>query len=353
MHVEVVPATGDVAGAVQGLSVVPAETLARWSLSGGIQVGSLVLARRDGAVVAAAFEVHRPLAAYRKIVEVWADEPGAAEAVVSEIEARAWREGAVAVKWEFRSRDEAGWAIAAARGYSELPVPELGGPVAGPYRRPTGFGRVLWQDGRPSRIPYMRQTTDFTCGPVALQMGLAALGLADAPTRAEEMRLWRTATTVGGCDPLGLGVAAALRGAEPEVVMSTEAPTLLELCQTDEERDLRGFLQAEFRAELIGRGRPARTEVFDLDTIREGLQNGAVALVLIEQLGMHAEASPHWITVHGMAGEVFLAHDPWTDAHLGESFVDAVDLPLPPATLDRLAWYGHPAYRGLVLLHRP
>ena len=66
---------------------------------------------------------------------------------------------------------------------------------------------------------------------------------------------------------------------------------------------------------------------------------------------MHDESCPHWITVHGTVGDhMFLAHDPWTDANLGESWIDGADLPLPAATLDRLAWYGTPSYRGLVLL---
>ncbi|MBW8484130.1 peptidase C39 family protein [Actinomadura parmotrematis] len=347
--IDVLPVAGTAAGAAD-LTGVPAELLRRWDRHGGVQEAALVTARDGGALVAAAFEAHRPLTAYRKIVDVWAADDAAGDLLVENVEERAWRDGAVAVKREFAARDGA-WRRALERGYVEVPVPRWAGPVAGPHRAEERFGLVRWRDAAPRRaVPYMRQTTDFTCGPVALQMGLAALGLRGEPDRADEMRLWRTATTVGGCEPLGLALAAADEGAAPQVLLSTEEPILLELCRNDEERDLRAFLQSGFRAEAAARGLDVRTETFGLAALREALAGGAVALVLIDELGMHAESCPHWITVHGAAGDVFYANDPWTDADLGETYLDAADLPLPAATLDRLAWYGSPAYRGLVLL---
>lgn len=365
-HIDVLPVAGDVTRTAAGLAALPAELTARWNQHGEAQLATLYTARDGDRLVAAAFEVHRPLTAYRKVVDVWlADEDGAAQArteaaLLDAVEARAWREGAVAVKREFRERGGAGspWARSLARCYTELAAPEWGGPVAGPHRGGQVHGQVLWRGAAPDReVPYMRQTTDFTCGPVALQMGLAAVALAGAPSRDEELALWRQATTVGGCEPLGLALAAADRGARPTVSLSTEQPVLLELCTDDEERDLRGFIQSGFRAQAAARGLEVRTEPFTLDAVRDAVAAGGVALVLIEQQGMHQESCPHWITVYGVqetpGGEpVFLAHDPWTDAHLGESWVDAAALPLPSAALDRLAWYGTPSYRGMVRLER-
>jgi hypothetical protein len=353
LRIDVLPVTGEVAGVAEGLTDLPAELLRRWSLHGGVQVATLVIARREAELAATAFEVHRPLTAYRKIVDVWAPDPAAGDLVVETIEDRAWREGAVAVKRRVTARDHE-WSRSLHRGYTEVPVPRWPGPVAGPHHGDASLGQVRWRDRAPAgSMPYMRQTTDFTCGPAALLMGLSALGLHDQPSREAEMRLWRTATTVVGCEPLGLALAAADRGVVPEVLLSTERATLLELCRNDEERDLRRFLQDGFRAEAAARGLSVRTEAFDLGTLRSVLAEGAIALVLIEQLGMHAESSPHWITIHGVEGDVFYANDPWTDADLGETFLDAVDLPLPAATLDRLAWYGTPSYRGMVVLRRP
>ncbi len=370
LHIDVLPVIGDVGAVADGVADLPADLLRRWRLAGGVQVRTLLTARSGRTLVGSAFEVHRPLTAYRKIVDVWTrdDHDGqVADALVTAVEERAWREGAVAVKRWFPERETepgseaasgsgrasgSAWERSLARGYRELTTPTWAGPVTA---RPedTGHGQVRWRDGGPRRaVPYMRQTTDFTCGPVALQMGLCGLGLQDRPGREQEMRLWREATTVGGCEPLGLALAAADRGAVPEVVLSTEEPILLELCRTDEERDLRAFIQAGFRAETAARGIDVETAAFDLDRLRGALDDGGVALVLIEQFGMHAESCPHWITVHGVSGDgdVFYVNDPWTDADLGETWVDALDLPLPAATLDRLAWYGTPSYRGMIVL---
>ncbi|MGI8333853.1 peptidase C39 family protein [Actinomadura scrupuli] len=353
LRIDVLPVIGEATGVAEGVAGLPAGLLRRWSLHGGIQVATLVTARHGDRLAAAAFEVHRPLTAYRKIVDVWAPDPAAGDLVIEAIEERAWREGAVAVKRQFGARDHE-WSRSLERGYTEVPVPRWAGPVVGPQQGDPGLGQVRWRV-RPPRgpVPYMRQTTDFTCGPAALLMGLSALGLRAEPTREDEMRLWRTATTVGGCEPFGLALTAADEGARPEVLLSTERTTLLELCRNDEERDLREFLQRGFRTEAAARGLGVRIEAFELGTLRAVLAEGAIALVLIEQLGMHAESSPHWITVHSVDGDVFYANDPWTDADLGETFLDAVDLPLPAATLDRLAWYGTPSYRGMVVLRRP
>ncbi|WP_084464184.1 peptidase C39 family protein [Microtetraspora fusca] len=385
LDIAVLPVHGDVGQVAEGLlDHVPEETLRHWRLAGGIQVRTLVTARVDGVLVGAAFEVHRPLTAYRKIVDVWAPDERVADLLVETIEERAWREGAVAVKRWFAAKDsehdelggaledldgstgrpagdpadpgnpaaagKSAWRRSLERGYREAPVPVWAAPVTADPAD-TGYGQVRWRGAAPDRaLPYMRQTTDFTCGPVALQLALCGLGLQDQPDRGEEMRMWRQATTVAGCDPLGLALAAADRGAVPEVLLSTEQPTLLELCTTDEERDLRRFIQSGFRADLAERGITVETTVFDLDRLRAVLADGAIALVLIEQLGMHAEPSPHWITVHSVDGDIFYANDPWTDADLGETYLDALDLPLPSATLDRLAWYGTPSYRSMVVL---
>ncbi|HEX6927945.1 MAG TPA: peptidase C39 family protein, partial [Gammaproteobacteria bacterium] len=65
-----------------------------------------------------------------------------------------------------------------------------------------------------ANVPYYRQTTEFTCGPAALMMAMAAIDPAIDFNRRLEFRLWREATTVfmtsghGGCGPFGMALAA-------------------------------------------------------------------------------------------------------------------------------------------------
>lgn len=347
-HVELLPVLGALSVAAPWTAELPEEVRTRWDRAGAAQVRTLVVATRAGRRVATALEVHRPLTAYRKLVDVIAETPSDEGALLDAVEQRAWSEGAVAVKREFWTRDAA-WERSLARGYVEMALPRWGAPVTSADRLPGG--QVRWREAGPRRrVPYMRQTTDFTCGPAALQMALAGLGLQGEPDRHRELALWRRATTGDGCDPLGLGLAAADEGAAVRVLLSTTEPTLLELAANEESRELRRFIQEGFRAELAQRGLAPDATAYDVRDLRRAVEHDEIPLVLIDEQGMHADSCPHWIAVHDVIGDVFLAHDPWTDAHLGETYVDGRDLPIPSASLDKLAWYGHPAYRAAVIV---
>src|SRR5690606_16423644 len=84
-----------------------------------------------------------------------------------------------------------------------------------------------------SPTPYYRQTTDFTCGPACLMMGLARFRQGYQANPVDEIRFWREATTVfmmsgiGGCEPFGLAVAAADAGLCPEIHVSHAGPLFL------------------------------------------------------------------------------------------------------------------------------
>ncbi|WP_436532808.1 peptidase C39 family protein [Actinoplanes sp. HUAS TT8] len=333
-------------------AVVPAATLERWRRHGGVQEAVLWTGEDDSGLVTAAVEVHRPLTAYRLILDLW-EVDGRGDELVAAIEHAAWEAGAAGVKRWFPAAGGQAWERSLARGYEEVAVPRWSGPVAGPHHRDPGAGQVKWRSAPARRVPYLRQTTDFTCGPAALLMGLAALGLRGEPTRDDEIRLWRSANTIGGSEPLGLALAALGEGAVARVSLSTSASTLLELCGTDEERDLRGFIQSGFRTDLAAANADVRTEAFTIADVQAILDAGGVSLVLIEQFGMHASSCPHWILVHSHRDGILYANDPWTDADLGETYLDGLDLPLPALTLDGLAWYGRPAYRGLLALSPP
>ena len=64
-------------------------------------------------------------------------------------------------------------------------------------------------------VPYYPQTTDFSCGPAALIMAMAAMDESQPVTTLEELKIWREATTIfmlaghGGCGPHGLALGLA------------------------------------------------------------------------------------------------------------------------------------------------
>ncbi|HEV7259928.1 MAG TPA: peptidase C39 family protein [Bosea sp. (in: a-proteobacteria)] len=210
------------------------------------------------------------------------------------------------------------------------------------------------------QVPYWRQTTRFTCGPASLMMGIGALQPGTLPDRHAEIALWREASSIagltgpGGCDPIGLALAADTRGFSARVFHSTDRPILLERVDTEEKRELVGFVQAEFRERAAAAKLAIEARPFSLEDVREALARGEVALVLINQRLTHGRDTPHWILVHGYEDGWFLVSDPWSEPERGESAADVSDLPVASAKLDAMAWFGEPPYRCAVMLgHRP
>ncbi|WP_041582824.1 peptidase C39 family protein [Xylanimonas cellulosilytica] len=124
---------------------------------------------------------------------------------------------------------------------------------------------------------------------------------------------------------------------------------LLEGVTADGEREASTFIQRSFRERALADGLEVETREFGIAEVAAHVAGGGTALVLIDQHPLHAEPYPQWVTAHAVRGDVVVVHDPWTDAHLGESWLDAADLPLPLKTLDRIAAWGEPFYRAALL----
>ncbi|WP_095202612.1 peptidase C39 family protein [Mesorhizobium carmichaelinearum] len=204
--------------------------------------------------------------------------------------------------------------------------------------------------------PSWPQTAGFTCGPSALAMAMAGLDPALRPDRALEVELWREATTIigpsgpGGCDPYGLALAAHRRGLRVEMFMSSAGPIFLDRAASEERRGLMRFVQAGFKHEAEAASLPIEPRAFAVEEIGQALDRGFLALVLIDQAVMMGHTCPHWLLVHGHGGGVYFVNDPWIEPDRLELPMDVIDLPVSATELDRMAWYGNPAYRAAVLV---
>lgn len=329
-----------------------------WGAPAGVQDRAVLLAWQGKTLRAAAFTSSRPLTAYLKIGAVWTD-PAVDQTeahhlrrqLLHAIEKRAWSRDLRVVKVQYRSSDPMAASDREA-GYTQWATPRMATALPSTNDHvPTG--QAKWRiTPAPRDVPYVRQTTEFTCGPAALSMGLAGHGRIDSPSRQLEIDMWRQATSVGGhggCDPYGLAVAAYHQQVRADVWLSTDDYILTEDVSTDADRDLKAFVQHELRAAATDAGQH-RTAWFAIDDLQQVVDSGQMAIVLIDEDEMHAESCPHWILVHSYHDGVFIAHDPWTDSHLGESWIDGYNLPIHPQDLDRLAQFGDPPYRSMVVL---
>ena len=185
------------------------------------------------------------------------------------------------------------------------------------------YQRYLWDvghagDARALHSPFYGQTLDFTCGPCALMMAMAALDLSLVPDRPTEIRLWREATTVflaaghGGCGPFGLAAAAARRGFATTIYAPKAQTLFIDSVRDERKKSVIELVEADFRADVAKTGAEVNHSPVSPQKIIEHLSAGRVPIVLISLWRLHGEKGPHWVVVTGFDGAVFRVLDPIT-----------------------------------------
>jgi len=345
-----IPVDGSTVSAVEGLGL-PREVADQWSRYSEPLCRFILVARTDDGIAGAALVASRPLASYLKIAGIWTDstvgDAGHVRlALISEAEQLTWETGGLVIKLEIPPGTS---RPAAPPGYIDVAAPKMAAPIPDPSP-PVPAAQFKWRKTSPrTAVPYMRQTTDFTCGAAALSMTLTHFKVIGGPDRATELDLWRQATTVLACDPYGLAVVAARQGLRPAAVtVSTGDVLFTENLPTEQDRELRAFIQGDFRRQAEQAGVDTQLRAFDVCELHDVIASGCLAMVLVDELLVHGQACPHWILVHGLDGDHFIAHDPWSEISQGESWLDAYDVPLSADALDQIAWTGQPPYRAML-----
>lgn len=337
--------------------LLAAETLERWISRAGSAPRAQILAIRSPAdgTSGVALLLQRPGTAQVKV----ADAVGDLRAVTSAVLAHAREIAAVAVKWE-------AWSTAPPDGFGFTP---LRPPRAEQAVPPSGY--VCWIAGPGARHEpeHYRQSEPFTCGAVAALLARAGIshscgeGCGEGPgggcgegsgggsgiDRAAELTLWRDATHVTACEPIGLGLA--MRRRWPELVLrihlDTAEPVMLEHLDGPE-RAWRALLQQEFRREAEQSGLLLESAPLSLEEIRRGVERGEQFLLLISLQEMLGVDVPHWVLCHGAVPGALLVEEPWVAAEAGESWVDSHLLPLEEDALERMTRIGPQGYRGAI-----
>lgn len=335
-HTEV---TANTPREIEALLALPSETLGEHYSPA---LHSLV--DEAGTVRATLLESYRPGTLTRKFSYVTGESSAAVEALIAARTEACLAASCVSVKWE---DPEATYAESAERlGFTQLPSPKDSGPgTAAPqaawvrYAQPWEFAPT----------PYYRQTTDFSCGPVSLLMAQAHWLGAASMTRDRERAIWRQATRFAGCGVRALSLQVDPAAFDLEV-FDTEylAPQVTPM----EPRDARAFANEEDNLRAAEAGVAITERVIAVSEIAAAVEHGARVLVLIDEFRFHGDPMPHWVVAHAHRDGVVLLNDPWVDHDSGESWVDAVDVPVSLAELDEMAWWGDPQYRSALVLSR-
>lgn len=207
-------------------------------------------------------------------------------------------------------------------------------------------------------VPYFAQTLDFTCGPAALLMAMAALDHRTPLARAAELQLWRESTLIfmtsghGGCDPFGLALAASRRGFKAAIFVSDLDDLFLESVRKPEKREVMRLVQRDFRRQLrttsiVVHGRALR--MTELDAF---LDAGAVPVMLVSGFRVYRQKIPHWVVVTGADRRYVYLHDPYIWRRKGRTAQDSMHQPINRREFLRMIRYGKAKLQAAIILSR-
>jgi ribosomal protein S18 acetylase RimI-like enzyme len=165
-------------------------------------------------------------------------------------------------------------------------------------------------------IPWISQTTPFTCGPASLMMAMNSLDPGYCPSPLEEIQIWREATTIfmtsghGGCHPLGLALAAVERGFAAEVWVNQQGPLFVEGVRDPNKKRVMRLAHESFLAQAAALGIAVHYENIDQEQLAQSYAEGANILILISTYRMDSRKAPHWVVLSGYDRDCLYFHDP-------------------------------------------
>ncbi|MCF5706183.1 GNAT family N-acetyltransferase [Pseudomonas syringae] len=204
-------------------------------------------------------------------------------------------------------------------------------------------------------VPYYQQTLDFTCGPACLLMAMKALQPERPMTRAEELQIWREATTVfmtsghGGCSPQGLALAAWRRGFFVKLLVSVSGPLFLGGVRSDTKKQVVRLVHEQFCREL--QASSVETLASPSLNLTNVLAEGGRPLVLISSYRLTRSKAPHWVMVTDCDSDFVYLHDPDIDHSLHRQPIDCQHLPVSHVDFNRMSCFGTDKLRAAVIVY--
>jgi len=280
---------------------------------------------------------------------------GAGRTLLEAAEQEAWRRERAWMRAEIRKDNVASLRLFEACGYRRF------GEYEDYYEDEMDAWRVektLDPSLRPSlaRLPYYRQTLEFTCGPAALMMAMAALRPDRPLDRTEELRVWREATTIfmtsghGGCGPYGLALAAHRRGFRASVVVSDPGVHMVDTVRSPEKQEVMRLVQHDMEREIRDAGIPVEVRAVSLAEVERRFEAEEIPLILISSWQIWEERGPHWVVVTGFDDHFVYVHDPWLDPDEGEVAADVINMPIGRQQFRSMSRFGRRGLRTAVFV---
>jgi ribosomal protein S18 acetylase RimI-like enzyme/predicted double-glycine peptidase len=206
-------------------------------------------------------------------------------------------------------------------------------------------------------MPWIRQSTPFTCGPAALMMAMSGVSKDYVPSQHEELQIWREATTIfmtsghGGCHPLGLALAAQQRGFSAEVWINTRKPLFVDSVRDANKKQIIELVHRDYLEQARASGMKIHHSDIKQDRLISALNHGAIPVVMISTWRLDGRKAPHWVTVSGYDSECLYVHDPDPE-DISQSALDCQYLPIAREDFARISIFGQQRLRTAVIVSR-
>jgi len=165
-------------------------------------------------------------------------------------------------------------------------------------------------------VPYYAQSLDYTCGPASMMMAFKHF-LPDLHLNFTlELLIWKEATSIymtsglGGCDPLGLALAARRRGFLTRVILSKNQTPFFSSVRKEFKRKVIRIVHEDFLDKTEALGVPVQYFDFPFEEIMAGIHRGWVPVVLISTYRLTGEKAPHYVAITGFDGKFVYFNDP-------------------------------------------
>lgn len=289
---------------------------------------------------------------------------GLAETLMTAVEQGARDAGALYLRLEVASDNHPAIALYHKLGYTQFGRYKDYYEDHGDALRMEKCIRPFQIEGEGRTLPWLAQTTSFTCGPASLMIAMAGLPGGYQPSPEDEIQLWREATTVfmtsghGGCHPLGLALAAHRRGFTSEAWINIEGPLFLDGVRDDNKKRVMRIAHQQFVEQCAETGISVRYADIDQQQLTERFRAGANILILISTYRFDSMKAPHWVVLSGFDDSCLYVNDPDlgdTNLRLQQrdgprTALDCQHLPIARDTFAAMSRFGSSRLRAVVIV---
>lgn len=169
------------------------------------------------------------------------------------------------------------------------------------------------------QVPYIAQTTPFTCGPACLLMVFNYFQPNQYAPASLEIDIWREATTIfmtsghGGCGPRGLALAAYHRGFDVEIFLNKEGVLFTDTVRSEVKKNILQRVHDSYCEKVAQSNIAVHSADLNISKIKQLLQNDALLVVLISTWQFDKSKAPHWVVVCAVDEHFVYINDPDTE----------------------------------------